>query len=285
MKLDFDCYECVFNQVRRIAAGAGSDPDRRRRVADELLGILLRDGSRITPPELMTRFAAVQRRETGVDDPFAEIKRRSTGLGLQLLPELRRMAEAAADPFAAAVKLAIGGNIIDYGVNPDFRLEEAADRIREVLDAPVDTAAIDALRRRMEQAGRIFYVLDNCGEAVIDHLLIGRFSDKITIGVRGGAILNDVTRTDAAASGFGGFRIVDTGDRTPGISLTGSSPEFLAELRNSDLVVCKGQGNFESLEDCFDRPAFFLLRVKCAVVSRRLGLPVGALCVAGRNLK
>ena len=200
------------------------------------------------------------------------------------MPELRRIAEAHPDPFEAAVRLAIGGNIIDYGVNPNFELHEAEKRIREVFDLPFDRELCAEFRRRLDAAGSIFYMLDNCGEAVIDRLLIERYRDKITVGVRGYPILNDVTRREAALSGIEGVRIVDTGDRAPGVSLRHSGRELLDAMRGADVVVSNGQVNFESLDDGCARPVFFLLRVKCRVVAERVQSPLGSIRLIGRNL-
>ena len=144
---------------------------------------------------------------------------------------------------------------------------------------------MDELRRRMESAVKIVYILDNCGEAVIDRLLIELFPRKITVAVRGRAILNDVTREDALASGLDFVPIVDTGDNTPGVSLPHCSAEFLATLRSVDLVIAKGQGNFESMGEEFrDRPTFYLLRTKCAVICEQLGAELNTIQILGRNL-
>ena len=119
---------------------------------------------------------------------------------------------------------------------------------------------------------------------MIDRLLIERYRDKITVGVRGYPILNDVTRREAALSGIEGVRIVDTGDRAPGVSLRHSGRELLDAMRGADVVVSKGQGNFESLDEGCERPVFFLLRVKCRVVAERVQSPLGSIRLIGRNL-
>ena len=92
-----------------------------------------------------------------------------------------------------------------------------------------------------------------------------------------------MTRREAALSGIDFVPVIDTGSNVPGVSLRNSSPEFLEHFRNADLVISKGQGNYESLDHC-ERPIFFLLRVKCAVIARRLGKPFGSLQILGRFL-
>ena len=175
--------------------------------------------------------------------------------------------------------------MIDYGVHPDFDLNGAAAAIRSVLDAPVDLAAAAGSPRAIRRAKRILYLLDNCGEAFLDRLLLERFRDNVTLGVRGRPILNDVTRRELADSGLDGFPVIDTGDAAPGVSLRNSSPEFLRAMENAELIIAKGQGNFESIEGGFTAaPIYFLFRAKCDVIRRHLGVEADSLQIIGRNL-
>ena len=236
------------------------------------------------PPTYAAHLHKMVRERLNCADPYLQIKAKSNQLAQSVIPAAHKLISESDSPFEAAVRLAIGGNIIDYGVNPNFELHEAEKRIREVFDLPFDRELCAEFRRRLDTAGSIFYMLDNCGEAVIDRLLIERYRDKITVGVRGYPILNDVTRREAALSGIEGVRIVDTGDRAPGVSLRHSGRELLDAMRGADVVVSKGQGNFESLDEGCERPVFFLLRVKCRVVAERVQSPLGSIRLIGRNL-
>lgn len=284
MRVQIDCYPCILSQLSELAKRASADEGERHRIVRRLLRLVLEAPEDTTPPEFAGCFHRIIHELTGEEDPFRHLKDQATGLGLALLPELRELAASRRDPFEAAVRLAIGGNIIDYGVNPNFRLEDAEAGIREVFDLPFDSAMAVELHRRMEKAHSIVYMLDNCGEAVIDRMLVEPYADKITVGVRGRPIFNDVTRREAAMSGYDFVPVIDTGEGVPGISLRGSSPEFLEKLRSADLIVTKGQGNYESLDEFTDCPVIFLLRIKCPVVSARLSGPLGALRIEGKNL-
>ena len=285
MRVQVDCYPCILSQLSELAKKAAPDASGQHAIVKRLLELVIKADETTTPPEFAAMFHSLMTELTGVGDPLREIKDRSTELGLALLPELQQMERQAPDPFEASVRFAIGGNIIDYGVNPNFDLHEAESKIREVLDLPFDRELCAEFKRRLDAAGSIFYMLDNCGEAVIDRLLIEPYRDKITVGVRGKPILNDVTRREAALSGITGVPIVDTGDCAPGVSLRRSRPELLEAMQKADVVISKGQGNFESLDEEFTaRPIFFLLRVKCAVVSRRVASPLGEIKIIGKNL-
>ncbi len=285
MRVQIDCYPCILSQLSELAKLAVGDEEEQHALVKRLLKLVLEADDQTTPPEFAAQFHSIVAQLSGIEDPFREVKDRSTELGLSLLPELRRIVAASPDPFEAAVRLAIGGNIIDYGVNPNFKLQDAKEKIHEVLDLPFDRKSCAELKRRLDAAESIFYMLDNCGEAVIDRLLIEPYAEKITLGVRGLPILNDVTRREAELSGITGVRrIVDTGDRAPGVSLRNSSTELLDAMRSADIVIAKGQGNFESLDEGFEHPIFFLLRTKCPVVAKRLQSPLNAIRIIGRNL-
>ena len=285
MKLRFSCFDCVFHQLQLLAEGSGKGEADRIRIMRRMLAFLGERLGDATPPQLAEHFFRIAADETGIADPFVREKAKSTEIALAMLPELRRLAAAAPDPFAASVLYAIGGNIIDYGVNPHFDINEAERAIRDVAGMEYDRAAMEELRRRFDRADSMLYMLDNCGEAVIDRLVIERFRGKITIGVRGSAIMNDITRAEVAASGLDFAPVVDTGCGIPGVSLKDCSAEFLRVIGSVDLVIAKGQGNFESLEEDFKRPIFFLFRAKCPTVCSYLGnAGVNSLQIIGRNL-
>ena len=285
MKVQPGCRKCIEHQLDMLSEAIGRDARHRERILAELTELTRQLMHRSTPPEMASKYYRIFERETGIADPFRREKEMSTRMALQMLPELRKAVGTGEGAFERAVLLAIGGNIIDYGATPDFNLDGVEKKILQVLDFEYDRSSMDELHRRMEAAHRVVYILDNCGEAVIDRLLIELFPGKITVAVRGRAILNDVTREDALASGLDFVPIVDTGDNTPGVSLANSAPEFVALLRSADLVVAKGQGNFESMADDFrDRPAFYLLRTKCEVICEQLGTRLNSIQILGRNL-
>lgn len=288
MKIQPGCHRCIEHQLKLLSNEIGKgDASRMSLILNELLAIYSGVVDSASPPELAALYYEYFERKTGISDPFRREKKYSTELALRLLPELRKLVDEAGEgAFERAMLFAIGGNIIDYGVNPDFDIGTAERQILQVLDYEYDRDAAAELRCRMDGARSIMYIMDNCGEAVIDRLLIERYSDKITVVVRGRPILNDVTRDDAVASGLDFVPIIDNGDGAPGVSLRRSSSEFLRQLRATDLVIAKGQGNFEAMGDEFhDRPAFYLLRTKCDVICGQLGAKLNSIQIIGRNLR
>lgn len=272
MKTDLECILCyeraAFFLTRRFAL-----PEER---ADALCRAVLRkiadSDFQDSPPVNARKIYEVIREYTGEADPFRQEKDRSTACAKELLPVLAPDLEKFSDPLESAVRLAIAGNIIDYGVNTAFDLNSAHERIAEILNGGICRTELDIFRRALDKAGRILYITDNCGEAVFDSHLIQLFGDRTAVAVRGKPILNDVTRREAAESGLvqASARLIDTGDDTPGIDLRRVSPEFADAFRSADLIISKGQGNYETLCGT-DRPIVWLLRAKCPVIIRKLG--------------
>lgn len=285
MLVKFECYDCILKQVVKMSREIGKSEDDRKRIVREMLKHVVSEAERKNPPEMARFFYDIFTRETQVADPYRDIKIASTRIGLELLDELRPLVSKSADPLKTAIKLAIGGNIIDYGVNPDFRLAEAKNQVRQVIDAPHDEAALTDLTDRIRRAEQVCYLLDNCGEAVLDRLVLEQIPGRVIVAVRGKPILNDVTRQEAVESGLGNYQLVDTGCAAPGVVLSEMPPDLQQAMTFSDLIVSKGQGNYESLEGNFtSRPIYYLLRVKCPVISRQLNAPLGSIQVIGGNL-
>jgi len=241
------------------------------RAAEPLLATL---DSRLSPPENAISIYELIAGMSGVADPFAGCKRESNSAALKLLPRLTRLVSESDDPLRTAARLSIAGNVIDYGAQQNFDLEAA---IADCLDRTPAIDHFESLRERLARAGRILYLADNCGELVFDRIFIERLGKPVTLAVKRFPIINDALREDGVACGLDRIcRLIDNGTGCPGTPLASCSPEFQAEFRAADLIISKGQGNFETLSE-IAAPLFFLFLVKCPVVARhaadRAGLP------------
>ncbi len=265
------CIPCLFKHLNGLARRVSGDPVRANDILHKLV-IRMLDAPWNYPPAASTRamLQVIEQDYPGVD-LYLDEKDRSTALAQQVLQTLQPVINARPDRFNTLVRLAIGGNILDYGINDDLDLGFARKSLLAVLEEPLDQNAMERLRRETAQARSIVYVLDNCGEAVFDALFIRYIgAERVTMVVRGGPSVNDVTARELESSGLSGIRWVSTGDNAPGIIEEFCSDEFRRVLRSADLVIAKGQGNFETLSD-FDRPVEFLFRAKCPVVRELLG--------------
>jgi uncharacterized protein with ATP-grasp and redox domains len=227
------------------------------------------------PVGLGRRIQRLVRRRTGARDPFDELKRQSTALALRLLPAVRQRVLAARDPLAAAFSVAIAANALDVGIYP--RIDERA--IREALIAaandPIDTAAFAA---EAAAARDILYLADNAGEIVFDGLAIDLLGPpRVTLAVRGAPIFNDATLDVARSSGLtDSVVVIDTGSDAAGVIVRECSDEFQRHFASADLILAKGQGNYETLDDV-NAPVWFALKVKCEPIARAIGRTIGDL--------
>jgi hypothetical protein len=227
------------------------------------------------PPVVAREIHRAIRELTRDPDPYLRRKLADTQTALELLPGIEKLVAASETPFQTAVLFSIAGNAIDLGAKSalEASVEAAFD---DALARPVDRGAVGRLETAARDAGDVLFLTDNAGEVVFDRPLleeIGR--DKVTVAVRGGPAINDATLDDAGRSGIAErFRVISNGSDTPGTWLPDCSQDFVDRFEKAELVIAKGQGNFESLSDC-PRRVFFLFLTKCAAVSARLGIPPG----------
>lgn len=269
MKTSLDCLVCYIRQARSLGLRASTDPAVQRRLLDETGRFLATVDTDLPPPENSGRLYPLFAQVLGTPDPFAQVKEESNALALALREEIRQRIEQADDPLRAAVRAAIGGNIIDYGSLHSF---DAAGTMRDCFACEFVLDDYPALRQAVSEKGRkVLYLCDNCGEIVFDGLLIEqlqRLGCQVTAAVRESPIINDATLADARACGLDQLcPVISSGMSCPGTVLSQCSQEFFSHFHAADLIISKGMGNFESLSDQAG-PLFFLLTVKCAEVVR-----------------
>lgn len=276
-----DCRECYVKQMHELAALCGRDDatlERMLAIKDEVLAGL--GGERIRPDhmgELLARVTPL----LGTDDPYREIKREYNQLLLDREKDCSALIEAADEPFQLALRYAVAGNLVDFGGKNTFTREDVTaliDRVPEIAFAYDNSEDLLAAVRR---ARSIMYLGDNCGEIVLDKLLIERIlrenpSVQVTYGVRGGPAINDVTLDDAEQVGMADVaRVLSSGVATPTTVLSASTEEFRRAFFDADLVISKGMGNFEVLVDgCGREDVYFLLMTKCPLVADLVGTPL-----------
>jgi len=239
-----------------------------------------------TPPQLIraSRIAELIRELTNVDDPYKDLKKTSNDDALAIVDEVKFLISSYEDSLRAAVKVAIAGNIIDFVAVKTYDLRAT---IKKVIKQKPAIDDYDRLREEVLSAETLLYFADNAGEIVFDKLLIEemiRVREKpfrrISFVVKGGAIVNDATIEDALYVGLNNltnieFRKVSSGK--PGTGPERSSPEVLSWIRNHDLVISKGQENYEDLSDV--KGVYFLLMTKCPVVAEDIGVKVGDIVI------
>jgi len=284
MKTYLDCIPCFVRQALDSVKMTTEDVEIHEKVLREVLRL----GSEIDmgqcPPTMAQKIHRFIREMTGVEDPYLEVKNRFNKLALQMYPELKQLIETSADPLETAVRLAIAGNIIDFGVNSTVDQAEVERTISHSLKATLDMKALEQFKEAVSNAKDILYLGDNAGEVVFDRLLIEQLPwEKITFVVKGGPILNDATIEDAEIIGLTDFiNVIDNGSDAPGTILENCSEMFRRRFDESDFIIAKGQGNCESLSGV-DKKIFFMVRPKCKVLARHLDCEIGSLVLTVLN--
>jgi uncharacterized protein with ATP-grasp and redox domains len=280
MQTYIDCVPCFIRQALDACRMVTADPATHERVVRDTVRLVTKLPFDRPPPWMGRQIHRLLREATHDPDPYRDIKKRSNALALALYPELKRRVRMSADPFAAAVRLAIAGNVIDFGCRSSLSDDEVHQAIEEAADGPLDEAALRGLRRATEQARDILYLADNAGEIVFDRLLIEQMPrNRVTLVTRGSPVINDATREDAETAGLTSLvEVVDNGSDVPGTILEACSPSFQARFRKCDLVIAKGQGNYETLSS-ETHAIFFLFKAKCPVIARDIRCEVGQLVV------
>lgn len=277
MKTFLDCIPCFFRQTLDAVRLATDDQAIHERLLKEVLRVVSAMDLRQSPPAMGQRIHRLIRSLTGQSDPYRAMKDRFNRLALELYPKLRAQINGSANPLEAAVRLAIAGNVIDMGASTGVETDDVAEAIEHALSAPLDSD-VRGFSEALSRARRILYLADNAGELVFDRLLLERMPvEKVSVAVRGFPVINDATMADAQVAGIPGLvEVIDNGSDAPGTILDDCSATFRRVFDQADLIVAKGQGNYETLSD-ESKNIFFVLKAKCPVIARDLGCPVGSL--------
>ncbi len=263
-----ECYSCLVGLVKKTAELATPDPNRRAMAVRDGLAVLERDfARRRVPTQIAGEAQRAIRNITGNPDPFRAVKDREMATAAQLITGVQGR---FAGDLAGLMRLAVLGNAVDF-----FREMDAAELARPV-ELYLDE--IGGFEQRLHEAQRMLFLADNAGEMYFDYPLVRHLAGRISVTyvVKDGPVQNDLTADDISRAGFGEEmpNIMTTGTDTPGVDLELVSPGFRNAFDQTDLILAKGMGNYETLSGLVVGPrVFFLLMAKCDPVARSLGVP------------
>jgi uncharacterized protein with ATP-grasp and redox domains len=280
MKTYLGCLPCFLRQTYDAITMATEEDALREKAMRRVMAFASEFDFSRPPPLMGAEIHRVVRQVTGDPDPYRRVKEDLTRFVLDLLPDLERRVAESDDPFDTALRLAIAGNIIDFSIADTVETGRILDAVEETLTMPFARDDSGALRAEAEAARSILYLADNAGEIVFDRLLLGQLpADRVTFAVKGSPVINDAVRADADLAGVSDMvRVVDNGTDIPGTWVPACPEPFQKTFYEADLVLSKGQGNYETLS-AVDREVFFVLRAKCATIEQDLGCRVGDLLV------
>ncbi len=261
MKTYLECIPCLVRQAAEASRVATRDIEKQRRTMRKVL-IKLSKVSFDVPPAKNTYIVhEMVKRITKNNDPYRKVKERDNRKALKLYPSLKEEVSKSRDKLLTATRLAIAGNVIDYGPSSRFDVEDALVSSQRLA---IDDFSI--LRKKLDKARTVAYLSDNAGEIVFDKLLLEVLEKDITFFVKAKPILNDATMKDAKMVGIDKLATVK--------AMNEPDQRVIRLLKESDVVISKGQGNYEYFSD-LNIPIFFLLKAKCPVIAEHINAKVG----------
>lgn len=279
MKLFLDCIPCFQKQV--LFTVKDLDDKLKSKILRKVMILLCDTSWELTPDEIANKAYNLIREETGIADPYKQIKKQSNKMAMELYPKLKTEMKSIRqkDRLYIAANLAIAGNIIDYGPAFEFDLGKT---IKEVLNKEPAINDFDILSEKVMSAESLLYFADNAGEIALDKMFIqemitirGKPFNHISFVVKGGPIINDAMIEDAYEVGI---------DKLPNVVFykigngqEGTGPNRWEDvvkewIKEHDLVISKAQGNFEGLSE--NSNIFFMLIAKCPVIAKEIGVNV-----------
>jgi len=283
--MNLECIPCFQRQAIDAARMATEDTGKQAYILRKAIDILRGCDWDSKPPKFAQQIHGMIRRELGTD-PYDDVKRKSNDSILALYPDLKVRVRESGDTINTSVRMAIAGNIMDFGPTSSFDFEGT---LEDCLKRDLSIDQCDSFKDACSKSSNILYLTDNAGEIVCDRILLEEIIDnynvkKITLAVKGGNILNDATYQDISYVGLDKLPGVDVlcvsnGDPCSGIPR--ESHAFRNVMDRYDMIISKGQGNYEMLSEHDD--VFFLLKAKCQLIARNAGVPMGGM-ICGKNL-
>jgi len=279
MNIKPDCLVCIYNQALKTNKLLGLDDETSAKILFEIAKILPNYSLNYTPPQIAKDTYKLIEDITKNPDPLKKVKENSIKEAKSFKPFLYEKIEKSNDKLLTALKIAVAGNVIDFGAKEQINLENI---LNEIFETPFKIDNYSQLQDKLQKANKVVILGDNCGENIFDVILAdvlkSLYDIELFYFVRGKPIINDITLIEANESDMPKFAtIIDTGVPTPGYDLKYASNESLEIFNNADVVLSKGMGNFESLYEITKREIFYLFIVKCNVVASAVNCDIGDL--------
>lgn len=291
MKLFPECMPCMVDQVRKALVLLAPNI-KQDRIVEAQQELMKRLGSLDLKSTSNVLIGAVTYDVVGdflnLEDPYAEIKKRYNNIAMKLYPRVKKMVEVSDHPLTMALRASIMGNSIDFGAPTNINIEAEIENLSNN-----DLGGEENIRdfvQHIKRSHNILVLGDNAGEIVFDKILVETLSEHypdktLTYSVRGGPIINDSTMEDAKFVGMHEICNVVETSATPGIYLEESSDEFVNIFKSADLILSKGQGNFEAVIDIPTDwvDVYFLLKAKCDLMTKIFDVPGGTLLLVKKD--
>ncbi len=282
MKVDIECATCLVKRAVLGVSLATEDPEKRMDILTETLKVISDNFNKDAVPSRIGTLRDRKIKQLSGKDPYAQIKKESNKMAISIRDILEQELEnlSPSERFRKTCLIAAAGNVIEFGISENQFTLEDLDKIISSVEDDLIIDGIDEFYELVQNSKTIAFLTDNAGEIALDTLLVKELSksSQVTVVVKGAPILNDATMEDALYVGMDKVckKLITSGTDAIGTYLPESSEEFRDLLNETDLIVAKGMGHFESLTELtFKQPVVHMFRTKCERVARFVGVPTG----------
>lgn len=278
IRLEPECIAClVTKQINNYPENASAK--QKLEYMRKLLRLAADAPETMSAPQVMDKITRLQTEMFGAPADYSAVKRHFNGVMLKRAEQLKKVISSSDDPLRSAVQLAMTGNYIDFAAMVNVNEKKLDELLESAHGIEIPENELDMLRSSLGAAKRLVYLTDNCGEIVLDKLLISVIKEiypgiDITAVVRGYPVINDATMEDAEDTGLCDMvRVIDNGSGVAGTCLDSISEQAREEIDSADVIIAKGQGNFETLRGC-GLNIFYVFMCKCSMFAKRFNAPV-----------
>ena len=276
-RLNSECITCLLNKYLNKVPD-GTDQNTKLSYMQGVLKILANTPKEVSAPQAMSEITKLQKELLGYKEDFTDKKKYYNRLMLSLQDDIALKIQKAENPLYLAVCYALLGNYIDFGAMNNVDENKLKEMLGEADTLTYKDEEFSNLKKDLSNAKSLVYITDNCGEILLDKLLIMTIlkeypSLKIAVIVRGADVLNDATTVDATEVGLNLLvPVINNGTDVAGTCLTEISEEARDKIDSADVIIAKGQANFETLRYC-NKNIYYIFMCKCKMFAERFDVP------------
>ena len=277
MRYSMECPPCLLNQGIRVARLYLENEEEQRILLKSIIAEIAVMDHNASAPYIAHKVHRALKEALQNPDPYQKEKLYYNQEMLKLEDDFSQLAETAIDPLDVALKLAAAGNIIDFGPGYDLSRNNVLKAVKDSMEKDYSQEVFVSLVSALKDANKLLYLGDNAGEIVFDKIFIRTIKEyyphlQIDFATRGEPIMNDVTEEDAYMVGIDTYaNIINNGTDIPGTILEHCSDSFVNVFNEADVIISKGQGNFESLYGNGYNNLYYIFLCKCDLFMDRFG--------------
>lgn len=274
MKLNPFCLCCILNKQEKLIRPY-PDMEKKTEYMKKLMALIANTKENDCAPSLSVDIQKLYSNFWNCPaEDYTEIKKEFNRFMLGMEKALEEKIRNAPDPLEKALLYARIGNYIDFAALSNVNQETVLTLLENSSSQSLDQNEYRIFLQELSSAKRLVYITDNCGEIVLDKLAVKILKENypeldITVLVRGYPVINDATMADAQETGLTALvKVTDNGSNVAGTWIPGISQAARELLKGADMIIAKGQGNFETMNDC-GLNVYYLFLCKCDLFQRR----------------